>query len=186
MDPVEFDGGGLQLRPWRPADAPAVLAALGDPATARWNPAPGVLDLDAARLWVARRADWSGGDHASVAIAEPADGTLLGSVSVHRIYDGDASIGYWTVAAARGRGVATRAVLAMTDWSFRQLGLHRIDLCHAAPNVASCRVAQRCGYQLEGVLRESHRYGDGIRYDEHLHGRLGTDPAPGRTGPDAG
>ncbi|WP_223884412.1 GNAT family N-acetyltransferase [Micromonospora craniellae] len=42
-------------------------------------------------------------------------------------------------------------------------------------NPASCRVAERAGYPVEGTLRESHRYGDGRRYDEHLHARLATD-----------
>ena len=43
-------------------------------------------------------------------------------------------------------------------------------------NPGSCRVAERAGYLLEGTLRDSHRYGDGRRYDEHVHGRLTTDP----------
>jgi RimJ/RimL family protein N-acetyltransferase len=55
------------------------------------------------------------------------------------------------------------------------LRLHRIELCHAVANPASCRVADRAGYRAEGTLRESYRYGDGRRYDEHLHARLATD-----------
>ncbi|MEV4756551.1 GNAT family protein [Micromonospora sp. NPDC049559] len=175
MEPVEISVPGLHLRPWRYADARDVLRALREPLTAQWNPAPGTGDLAGARAWVERRGDWSGGDHASFAVTDPASGALLGSVSLHRIHDGAASIGYWTVLHARGRGVASRAVSTVTGWAFQRLGLHRIELCHAVPNLASCRVAERSGYALEGTLRESYRYGDGRRYDEHLHARLATD-----------
>lgn len=74
-----------------------------------------------------------------------------------------------------GVGEASLAVATLTGWAFDTLGLHRIELCHAVPNVASCRVADKAGYRHEGTLRESYRYGDGFRYDEHIHGRLATD-----------
>jgi RimJ/RimL family protein N-acetyltransferase len=175
VEPVEISVPGLLLRPWRQTDAVEVMLALREPAIAQWNPSPGGADLDDARAWVSRRANWSAGDHASFAVTDPPTGALLGSVSLHRIHAGDASIGYWTVAAARKRQVASRAVGTVTGWAFQRLGLHRVELCHAVPNVASCRVAQRVGYPLEGTLRQSYRYGDGQRYDEHLHARLATD-----------
>jgi RimJ/RimL family protein N-acetyltransferase len=175
VEPIEITVPGLLLRPWRPTDAADVLAALREPAVALWNPAPTVVDLAGAQTWIARRSDWAAGDHVSFAVTDPAGGALLGSVSLHSVHDGGASIGYWTVAPARGRGVASGAVTAATGWAFRDLGLHRVELCHAVANPGSCRVAERAGYPLEGTLRDSHRYGDGRRYDEHVHGRLATD-----------
>ncbi|MFI7022048.1 GNAT family N-acetyltransferase [Micromonospora sp. NPDC049900] len=173
---MELTGPGLLLRPWSTADAPAVLAAWHDPAIAQWNPQGDAFDLDTARQWVRWRADWSQGTHVSLAVADPTrPEIMLGSVSLHRIHAGDASIGYWIVAAARRRGLASAAVRLLTEWAFRDLGLHRIELCHAVANPASCRVAERAGYPVEGTLRQSHRYGDGRRYDEHLHARLATD-----------
>ncbi|MEU4675382.1 GNAT family N-acetyltransferase [Micromonospora sp. NPDC023737] len=169
---------GLVLRPWVEADAPAVQAALSDPDIARWNPQGWPVDEERTLNWLRRRADWSAGDHASLAVADATDGTLLGSVSLYDIHDDEAEIGYWVVPSARGRGVASRAVTLLTRWGFEQLGLHRIELCHATANAASCRVAERAGYRLEGTLRESFRYGDGRRHDEHLHARLATDPWP--------
>ncbi|WP_189045195.1 GNAT family N-acetyltransferase [Micromonospora sonchi] len=173
---MELTGPGLLLRPWRDADAAAVLEVLRDPAITQWNPQGDVNDLEAARRWVRRRADWSGGSHIALAVVDPAaPETLSGSVSLHRIQDGDASIGYWTSPTARGRGLASAAVARLTTWAFAELGLYRIELCHAVPNSASCRVAERAGYLAEGTLRQSYRYGDGRRYDEHLHARLATD-----------
>ena len=187
MTPLELTVGNLLLRPWRPADAPAVLAAFGDPAILLWNPPPGDVDLPAAADWVRKRGDWSTGDHVSFAVTDAAGapaavGSLLASVSLHRInlFGQDASIGYWTVPAARGRGIAGRAVAAVARWAFVALDLHRIELCHAVDNPASCRVADKAGFRLEGTLREAYRYGDGRRHDEHLHARLATDPLPGQ------
>ncbi|WP_446213768.1 GNAT family N-acetyltransferase [Micromonospora sp. IBSANI012] len=178
MDPVELTAPGLLLRAWRARDAAAVLAALREPEVERWNP-QGVRDEAGAREWLRRRADPTAVDQLSLAVTDAADGTLLGGASLFQIHHGNASIGYWTAAAARGRGVASRAVTALGGWAFAHLGVHRIELCHAVANPASCRVAARAGYPIEGTMRDSHRYGDGRRHDEHLHARLATDPDPG-------
>ena len=101
-------------------------------------------------------------------------------MSVHSINptQADAEIGYRVSPPARGRGVATEAVTAASAWAFDNLSLVRIELAHAVANPASCAVALRAGYPLEGLLRQSFVYGDGQRYDEHLHARLVTDPPP--------
>lgn len=174
MDQFELAARELLLRPWRPDDAPGVLAALTDPSTALWNPQQ-VTNQEQAAEWIRRRADWNSGSRISLAVADPADRTLLGGVALNQIHDGNAAIGYWTAPAVRGRGVASRAVQVLTDWAVKERGLHRIELCHAVANTASCRVAVRAGYRLEGTLREAFRYGDGQRYDEHIHARLATD-----------
>jgi RimJ/RimL family protein N-acetyltransferase len=170
----------LMLRGWRHGDAEAALRAILDPETVRWNPVPAVVDLDSAHEWIDRGADWSQGGHASFAVVSRADDALLGSVSMYGITDEreDASVGYWTAPHARGRGVAARAVDAVSRWAFTTMPMVRITLCHSVGNEASCRVALAAGYQLEGLTRQSYRYGDGVRHDEHLHARIVTDVAP--------
>lgn len=107
-------------------------------------------------------------------------GALLGALTVRWTdrSDGLGMIGYWLLPAARGRGLATRAAVAATDWAFRTAEVRRLELAHAVENDASCRVAVRCGFPAEGTLRASYRFGDGEYHDEHLHARLATDPAP--------
>jgi RimJ/RimL family protein N-acetyltransferase len=102
---------------------------------------------------------------------------LLGSISVHRIdrEQDEGEIGYWIAPAARGRGLAALAAGAACGWAFAVLGLHRIQLFHAVENTASARVAEKAGFTREGRLRQSHRYGDGLRHDELLRARLATD-----------
>jgi RimJ/RimL family protein N-acetyltransferase len=179
VQPFELPAGELLLRPWREDDVEAVWTAVQDPALRRWNDT-GSGSRDDVRAMLARRRDWSGGDHVSFAVVGSADGELLGSVSLHAIDRalGNAQIGYWTVAAARGRGIAGRAVDAVCRWAFPALGLDRIELFHAVENVASGRVAAKAGFSLEGRLRRSHRYGDGVRHDELLWSRLADDRPP--------
>ncbi len=179
MEPVSLQAGAVRLRPWRPDDVDAVLAALVDPETTLWN-AGWVQTREDALVWLERRQDWSVSDHASWAVEDAATGELLGSVSLHSIDRdaNDAEIGYWTVPAARGRGVAAAAVDAACRWGFATLPIDRVELCHAVENVASGRVAEKAGFVYEGRLRRSYRYGDGEKHDELLWVRLADDPAP--------
>lgn len=178
MDPVELTAGDLVLRPWREDDVDAYWAALESPGGRLWHGStmPTRDDVVAA---LARRGDWSAGDHASWC-ATGAAGELLGSFSLHHLDldQRDAEIGYWTVPAARGRGIALRAVELAVRWGFTGLGLQRIQLFHAVENTASARVAEKAGFTQEGRLRRSHRFGDGRWHDELLWARLDDDPAP--------
>lgn len=66
-----------------------------------------------------------------------------------------AEVGYWTAAHARGRTVAPRALRALTNWALTAFpgdGPKRLELLHQVDNTASCRVAQKCGYELITVL----------------------------------
>ncbi|CCH85571.1 GCN5-related N-acetyltransferase [Modestobacter italicus] len=149
VEPVELTVGELLLRPWHEDDAEAVWAAAQDPVMRQWH---GVESrtLDGARARLARLADWSTGDHCSWAVEDA--GVLVGSVSLHELDHDQAEgeTGYWTVAAARGRGIAVRTADAVCRWGFSTLGLDRVQLFHAVENVASGRVAAKAGFTLEG------------------------------------
>ncbi len=72
---------------------------------------------------------------------------------------------------------------AVSRWAFERLPVDRIELCHAVENEASGRVAAKAGYRLEGRLRRSFRYGDGVKHDELLWARLAEDDVPPVTCP---
>jgi RimJ/RimL family protein N-acetyltransferase len=179
IEPFELAAGSLLLRPWRDDDVDDVRAALEDPDIRLWN-GTGTGSRDEVVAMLARRRDWSGGDHASWAVVAAATGVLLGSVSLHSIdpVQTGAEIGYWTAPAARGRGVASRAVDAVCRWAFTALPVERIELYHAVENRASGRVAEKAGFVQEGRLRRSYLCGDGVKHDELLWSRLSDDPEP--------
>ncbi|MEV1110762.1 GNAT family N-acetyltransferase [Micromonospora sp. NPDC049751] len=173
---------GLALRPWRDDDAPAVRAAFGCPAIQRWH----VLRLDddaEARAWTAQ---WTGRWRAETAVSfaiVDGDDRPVGQTGLREVLltEGSAQISYWLLPDARGRGIATAALEALTRWSFTQAGLHRLELNHSTANAASCRVATRGGFAVEGVARQSMRHADGW-HDMHQHARLRTEWPIGSAG----
>jgi RimJ/RimL family protein N-acetyltransferase len=172
-EPITVRGESVLLRGFTAADAPAIDVAATDRDIRLFNPI-GKPGPD----WCAERADWTDGAHASWAIADPDDPeTLLGSVSLHKIDldQRDCEVGFMVIPPYRGRGVAGSALRAATAFAFTELDLRRVHLFHAVENTGSCRTAESAGFRLEGVHRESYRYGDGVWRDEHSHARLRSD-----------
>jgi [ribosomal protein S5]-alanine N-acetyltransferase len=171
--PTVTAGGAVLLRPWSLGDAPAVLDAYQDEAIQRWH-GQRADSLAEAREWI---AGWQGGWAAEAgahwAVTEAESDILLGRAALKQLKfgDGTADVAYWTVPAARGKGVYPRAVDAMASWAFGVAGFRRLDLEHARGNTASCRVAEKTGFAVEGVRRSAWLLADG-RHDVHAHVRL--------------
>jgi RimJ/RimL family protein N-acetyltransferase len=174
---VELTTADLVIRPPLPADAPEAFELMNDPDVRRWNPTRDCPDLATAEQWCRDGADWSSGGHATWHAVDPVTGRMVGNVSLFAIDTDDlvAKIGYRVLPAARGRGVATQMVDAVTRWAFESRGLMRIQLEHAVPNLPSCRVALAARFVLEGTTRSAYAVPRGRREDCHIHGRLAED-----------
>jgi len=146
--------GVVTVRRWRSADAPAVARACADPETARWLPVPVPYTLEVARSYVDGivPTEWAAGTIANCAVVDATTGALLGAVGL-TLRQGIGEVGYWTAPWTRGRGVAGRAAQLHADWGFTALGLPRVELLADVDNVASQRVAEKAGWQREGVAR---------------------------------
>ncbi|MFJ7246358.1 GNAT family N-acetyltransferase [Kitasatospora sp. NPDC098652] len=161
---------GLLLRPFEDADAPALIEAYRDGTLRRFS-RTWPDDPERAAHWLAvQREGRANGTRYAFAVVE--DGGLVGNVVLKRGAPGGerAEVGYWTVAAARGRGVAPRAVEALTVWAFEAFagdGLLRIDLLHEGDNEASCRVAEKSGYAFTEIVPAFPPYPS----DGHRHSR---------------
>jgi ribosomal-protein-alanine N-acetyltransferase len=167
-------GSGVLLRPWSLDDAQAVMDAYQDEAIQRWH-VRRADSLAETREWIAGwQGGWAAETDAIWAVAGAGSGMLLGRAGLKHLKfaDGTADVAYWTVPAARGKGVCPRAVDAMASWAF-EAGFHRLDLEHAMGNTASCRVAEKTGFAVEGVRRGAWLLADG-RHDVHAHARLRT------------
>ncbi len=165
-------GRAVALRPWVEDDVATLVHAYADPDIQRWHCRS--LDHGEAARLVRRWNDaWAAETGASWAVSEHAGGPVVGRVAFRTMLlaEGFAELGYWVLPSARGRGVATRAVTALTDWAFDVVGLQRLELRHSTLNAASCRVAATTGYATEGTLRASVRHADGW-HDMHVHGRV--------------
>ncbi|WP_020388440.1 GNAT family N-acetyltransferase [Kribbella catacumbae] len=167
----------LRLRPWRASDAPMVQAAFECPSIQRWH-VRRLDSLDESVEWIAQwEPRWTAEEAVSWAVVA-SDDEPLGQVGLRSIslVEGDAGLSYWVAPAARGRGVAARAVEAVREWAFDELGFNRLGIQHSIANEASCRIAGKTGFVLEGTLRQAIRHADGW-HDWHLHGRVRSDGA---------
>ena len=150
-----------------------VEVLLEDPDVLRFTRVPEPVPAGFAESWLATYEDGRrDGTREAFAIVD-GGGTFLGVAVAPRIDlpARTAELGYVVVRGARGRGVATAALRLLTDWAFGELGLLRVELLISAENPASKRVAERCGYLREGVLRSLH-FKQERREDTELWSRL--------------
>jgi RimJ/RimL family protein N-acetyltransferase len=172
--PVLSDGL-VVLGPWSDGDLEWLATSCQDPEIERWTLVPSPYSIEDARCFVEVIAleAWASGTGLHLAIADLATGERLGAIGldVHDEQSSVARLGYWLAPEARGRGAASCALELLSDWGFAERGLYRLELEILDGNEASSRVARRCGYQLEGILRsrELHR---GRRRDVALYARI--------------
>lgn len=86
------------------------------------------------------------------------DNRILGKISFYktRAYFNAVEVGYILYdIASRGKGVTTEALTLFVDYLFFSKGINRIELVAAVENAASRRVAEKCGFTLEGILRSA-------------------------------
>jgi RimJ/RimL family protein N-acetyltransferase len=107
-----------------------------------------------------------------------ADGTFLGSADLHQI-DWSVpkfSLGYWIRSAFLGQGYVTEAVSALTAFAFDVFGAQRVEITCSPENVRSQRVAERCGFSLEGHLRNHYREPNGDLRDTLVYALIRGEP----------
>lgn len=155
----------------------AVEALLGDSESLRFTRVPEPVPPGFARAWLERNEEGRA-DGSCEAFAVLEDGSaFLGMALAPRIdrATATAELGYFVAPEARGRGVATEALRQLTAWAFEKQGMLRVELLIGVDNTASKKVAARCGYVLEGVLRSAYFKQD-LREDTEIWSRLSTDP----------
>jgi RimJ/RimL family protein N-acetyltransferase len=163
----------LILRPWRPADAPEVLAVCQDPDIARWVTIPQpFLPADADAFIQNTLTMWRDGTGAAFAIVDAADNRLLGAVTRFGPEGHQATFGLWLAPGARGRGVGTRSLRLVADWTFATTEAIRLDTFIMVGNEASDRMVERAGFRREGVLRAWDLHHGGVPVDCVVYARI--------------
>lgn len=181
-DPPLSDGA-IRLRPWTLHDLSAVEQAGHDPYVPATTTVPASYSEEAGRAWIERQ--WqrlSDGLGIVLCIADAPTDEPLGMIAlwVRDMAQGRASFGYWVVPRARGRGAATTAVRLLGTWAFVTLNVARLEILVEPDNAASQRVAERAGFQREGLLRAYKEF-HGRRLDLIMFARLPRDE-PNRNG----
>ena len=149
-------GKSLQLRTVRETDLDHLYMLLTDIAT-RGDFVP--LRIPSEPVFKQQFHDtgfWTE-DYGRMLIVSPED-KLLGSIWRFKsipYFDGF-EIGYTTFdPQQRGRGIMTEALSLFTDYLFQSTKIHRVQLIIADGNIASEKVAQKCGFTYEGTARQA-------------------------------
>ena len=174
-EPFLLHCGPCVVRPWRHDDLPTLLRHADNPKVAAnmrdLFPSP-YTEAD-GRAWL----DLATGPLSAENWAIEVDCEAAGGIGLRPQSDvntGTAEVGYWLGEALWGRGIATAALSAVTRQALKELGYRRLFAWALAGNLASRRVLEKCGYRLEGLLRQA-AIKNGIVTDQAVYGVVRAD-----------
>ena len=157
------------LRPWRTGDEAALVryannrnvsGNLKDRFPFPYTPA------DAA-AWIAHASAQTPPSNFAIVV----DGEAVGGLGIELgtdVFQRSAEIGYWLGEPFWGRGIATEALRAATEYAWATFDIIRLEAGVFSWNPASARVLEKAGYTLEGRMRQGivkhGRVGDRLIY----------------------
>jgi RimJ/RimL family protein N-acetyltransferase len=99
---------------------------------------------------------------------------LVGSVGLHRPVWATPKfeVGFWCRTSRVGEGLVTEAVEVVATFAFSELGAVRLELVTDEENARARHVADKCSFQLEGILRAERRAPDGSLRNTCMYARL--------------
>ena len=162
----------VELREWNRTDAASLAESANDSRIATWlnEGFPYPYTLQDAEKFIEQVLS----DDLSIQRAIVAEGKVVGGIGAGRKRGAlryCAELGYWLSPSLWNGGVMTAAVRAFCGEVFETTQISRLQAMVFAPNAASCRVLEKCGFEREGVLRQCVRK-DGRCYDAVLYGLL--------------
>lgn len=176
--PQRFETERLIVRAPRLEDGPALVGAIAE----------SLEDLRPWMPWAQRtptlaeqgdhlrqvRARWDAGEDFPLYLFDKATDEFVGGSGLHR-FDWSVprfEIGYWVRSSRIGRGYATEAVRGVAQLAFETLAARRVEIRCSDRNERSWRVAERAGFELEGILRSDAREVDGRLRDTRVYARV--------------
>jgi RimJ/RimL family protein N-acetyltransferase len=163
-DQPTLTGERVRLEPLTLAVQEDYLTTLRDPEVRRLTGSHEAVDPDEVKWWLATRQDHH--DRADWAAVRIADGAFLGEAVInYRILLGS---------PYTDRGYGTEITRLVVDYGLG-VGLHRLSLGVYDFNPRARRVYEKCGFVLEGRLRDTLHW-DGQWHDELVMSVLADDP----------
>lgn len=165
-------GNDCQIRSFRPDDAPALAQYTNNRKI--WlnlrDAFPHPYKLEHAAAWIRM----AGRQYPEVSFAIASPDEVIGGIGLGLQTDVNyrsSEIGYWLGEPFWGRGIATAALSALTDYAFAHYDLIRLFAYVFEWNPASMRVLEKAGYAYEGRLRKSATK-DGKTVDQFLYAKV--------------
>jgi RimJ/RimL family protein N-acetyltransferase len=157
MDAPTLTTERLILRAHRVSDHADCAAMWGNEDVTRFIGGKPQSPQDAWFRLLRSAGHWALLDYGFWLVADRATGTFLGEAGIADFQrgipelDGAPEMGWAFVPAAGGRGIASEAVAAVSDWADQHLDAPEMRCMISPENIASIRVAEKCGF---------------VRYDE--------------------
>lgn len=164
----------ITIREYEKRDAEANLEYANNPNVARYlfETFPSPYTLDDSTWWTSVGHKEIPGIHRAIDL----DGKCIGSIG---ITPGEMEnrfsweIGYWIGQPHWSNGYGSDALKQMTEYAFENTNAKRLFAPVLAPNKASMKILEKCGFKLEGVHECSvYRESEGGFLDEHLFALL--------------
>jgi RimJ/RimL family protein N-acetyltransferase len=179
--PTRIDTERLLMRPPQPGDGPQFFEALSESlaemrrflSALPWIAAE--PSAEAAELYCRNgQANFVARKDLPFFLFERATGQLVGATGLHRTVwaTPKTEVGYWVRTSRSGRGLVMEAVEATVRYAFAHIGAVRVELITDEANLPSRKVADRCGFVLEGTLRHDHKAPDGSLRSTCLYARF--------------
>ena len=172
---IEIAIGEWKLRSWRPGDEAALVKYANNRNISinLRDRFPHPYAMDDAIAWVQSVKDQRPVTNFAIATAidNDNDDEAIGSIGLtlqEDVHRRSGEIGYWLAEPFWGRGIATRAVQALTEYAFTNFDLVRLYANVFEWNPASGRVLEKAGFTLEGRLRKNITK-DGNTIDQFLY-----------------
>ncbi len=148
----------LIVRPFEPADAPAVIPFWGDADTMRFlgNGEPWVVDEPSATACIDRTRAYyhEHPGYGILAVELKADAFLAGHIALKPLDADEVEVGWVVDSRYRGQDIASEAARAMLRHGFETLELDQIVAVMFPENTTSRRVAERLGMVYQGTRPE--------------------------------
>ena len=153
---MQIEIGPCQLRNLHPADAEALARNANNRNVSRnlRDEFPYPYGLSDAHDWIEFVAGQDPQTHFAIDVEGEAVG-VIGITLEEDVYRRSAEVGYWLGEPHWGRGIATAALKAVTEWAFAEFDLVRLYAEVFEWNPASGRVLEKAGYEFEARLRQS-------------------------------
>lgn len=149
----------IVLRPYEVADFEELFAAVDRSRQhlGRWLPWVSATTRKEHSMEFIQKSMQELNDQESLVMGVFYDGAIIGGVGMHEWHHDTkrAQIGYWIDKEYEGRGVVTRCLQGFISYLFSVVGLNKIEIQYVVANKRSGAVAERLGFVIEGLIRQS-------------------------------